>query len=58
MIKVNVNSNISMENQKKILIFFDNYNEYLERYIMYEIIAYCIAKSYRRHTMYIFSIAI
>ena len=32
--------------------FIDNYDEYIESYIMPEIIAYYIANSYYRNTMY------
>ena len=53
MIRENINSDISNEEFEKLLKpFADNYNEYLESYIMPEVIAYYIANSYYRHSMY------
>ena len=53
MIRENINGDISDEEFEKLLKpFSDNYNEYLESYIMPEVIAYYIANSYYRHSMY------
>lgn len=53
MIRENVNCDISDEEFTKLLKpFSDNYNEYLESYIMPEVSAYYIANSYYRHSMY------
>ena len=53
MIRENVNGDISNEEFEKLLKpFSDNYNEYLESYIIPEVIAYYIANSYYRHSMY------
>ena len=47
MIRENLNGDISNEEFEKLLKpFADNYNEYLESYIMPEVIAYYIANSY------------
>ena len=53
MIRENLNGDISDEEFEKLLKpFSDNYNEYLESYIMPEINAYYIANSYYRNSMY------
>ena len=53
MISENLNGDISNEEFEKLLKpFADNYNEYLESYIMPEVIAYYIANSYYRNAMY------
>ncbi len=53
MIRENFNADISEEEFEQLLkSFADNYNEYLESYIMPEVIAYYIANSYYRHSMY------
>ena len=53
MIRENVNGDISDEEFEKILKpFSDSYDEYLENYIMPEVIAYYIANSYYRNAMY------
>lgn len=53
MIRENFNGDISDEEFEKILkLFSDNYDEYLESYIVPEVIAYYIANSYYRHSMY------
>lgn len=53
MIRENVNGDISNEEFEKLLKpFSDDYNEYLESYIMPEVIAYYIANSYYKHSMH------
>ena len=53
MIRKTTNGDISDEEFNAILKpFLDNYDEYIESYIMPEIIAYYIANSYYRNAMY------
>lgn len=53
MIRKNLNGNISDKEFEKLLKpFSNNYNEYLESYIMPEDITYYIANSYYSHSMY------
>lgn len=53
MIRKNTHGDISESEFNKIIKpFMDNYNEYLECYIMPEIIAYYIANGYYRNSMY------
>lgn len=53
MIRKNTNGDISDEEFDAILKpFLDNYDEYIESYIMPEVIAYYIANSYYRNAMY------
>ena len=53
MFRKTVNGDISDEDFKKILIpFNDNYNEFLENYIMPEVIAFYIANSFYRDAMW------
>ena len=52
MFRKTVNGDISDEDFKNILIpFNDNYNDFLENYIMPEVIAFYIASSYYRKAM-------
>jgi len=53
MIRKTTNGNISDEEFNTILKpFLDNYDKYIESYIMPEVIAYYIANSYYRNAMY------
>ena len=53
MIRKTTNGDISDEEFNAILKpFLDNYDEYIESYIMPEVIAYYIANSYYRNAMY------
>lgn len=53
MIRKTTNGDISDEEFNSILKpFLDNYDEYIESYIMPEVIAYYIANSYYRNAMY------
>ena len=53
MFRKTVNGDISDEDFKKILIpFNDNYDEFLENYIMPEVIAFYIANSFYRDAMW------
>ena len=53
MFRKTVNSDITDEDFKKILIpFNDNYDEFLEDYIMPEVIAFYIANSFYRDAMW------
>ena len=53
MICKNTNGDISHEKFKKVLIsFIDNYNEFVVSYTVHEVIAYYIANSYYRNSMY------
>lgn len=53
MFRKTVNGGISDEEFKKILILFnDNYNDFLENYIMPEVIAFYIANSFYRNAMW------
>ena len=53
MIRKTTNSDISNEKFNTILKpFLDNYDEYIESYIIHEVISYYIAKSYYRNVMY------
>ena len=53
MIRKTTNGDISDEEFNAILkTFLDNYDEYIESYIMPEVIAYYIANSYYRNAMY------
>ena len=53
MIRKTINGDISDEEFNAILKpFLDNYDEYIESYIMPEVIAYYIANSYYRNAMY------
>ena len=53
MFRKTVNGDISDEDFKKILIpFNDNYNYFLENYIMPEVIAFYIANSFYRDAMW------
>ena len=53
MFRETVNGDISDEDFKKILIQFnDNYNDFLENYIMPEVIAFYIANSFYRDAMW------
>ena len=53
MFRKTVNGDISDEDFKKILIpFNDNYNDFLENYIMPEVIAFYIANSFYRDAMW------
>lgn len=53
MFRKTVNGNITDEDFKKILIpFNDNHNKFLEIYIMPEVIAFYIANSFYRDTMW------
>ncbi len=53
MFRETVNGDISDEDFKKILIpFNDNYNDFLENYIMPEVIAFYIANSFYRDAMW------
>ncbi len=53
MFRKTVNGNISDEDFKKILILFNNnYDEFLENYIMPEVIAFYIANSFYRDAMW------
>lgn len=52
MFRKTVNGNITDEDFKKILILFnDNYDEFLEDYIIPEVIAFYIANSFYRDAM-------
>ena len=53
MIRKTTNGDISDEEFNAILKhFLDNYDEYIESYVMPEVIAYYIANSYYRNAMY------
>lgn len=53
MFRKTVNGDIRDEDFKKILIpFNDNYNDFLENYIMTEVIAFYIANSFYRDAMW------
>src|SRR5574344_699425 len=53
MIRAETGEDITDEEFDKVLKpFIDNYDEYVESYIMPEIIAYYIANSYYRNAMY------
>lgn len=53
MFRKTVNGDITDEDFKKILIpFNDNYDEFLENYIMPEVIAFYIANSFYRDAMW------
>ena len=53
MFRKTVNGNISDEDFKKILMpFNDNYDDFLENYIMPEVIAFYIANSFYRDAMW------
>ena len=53
MIRKTTNGDISNEEFNAILKhFLDNYDEYIESYVMPEVIAYYIANSYYRNAMY------
>ena len=53
MIRKTTNGDISDEEFTAVLKpFLDNYDEYIESYIMPEVIAYYIANSYYRNAMY------
>ena len=53
MIRKTANGDISDEEFDAILKpFLDNYDEYIESYVMPEVIAYYIANSYYRNAMY------
>ena len=53
MIKKTTNGDINDEEFNEILkLFLDNYDEYIESYIIHEVIAYYIANSYYRNEMY------
>lgn len=53
MFRKTVNDNITNEDFKKILIpFNDNYDEFLEDYIMPEVIAFYIANSFYREAIW------
>ena len=53
MIKKTTNGDISDEEFNAILKpFLDNYDEYIESYVIPEVIAYYIANSYYRNAMY------
>lgn len=53
MFRKTVNDDITDEDFKKILIpFNDNYDEFLENYIMPEVIAFYIANSFYRNAMW------
>lgn len=53
MFRKTVNGDITDEDFKKILIpFNDNYDEFLEDYIMPEVIAFYIANSFYRNVMW------
>ena len=53
MIRKNTNGDISDEEFNAILKpFLDNYAEYIESYVMPEVIAYYMANSYYRNAMY------
>ena len=53
MFRKTVNGDITDEDFKKILIpFNDNYNDFLENYIMPEVIAFYIANSFYRDAMW------
>lgn len=53
MIRKTTNGDISDEEFNSILKpFLDNYDEYIESYVMPEVIAYYIANSYYRNAMY------
>ena len=49
----NINEDISNEELETIINpFYDNYHDYVEEYVMPEVIAYYIANSYYRNAMY------
>ena len=53
MIRKTTNSDINDEEFNAILKpFLDNYDKYIEIYIMPEVIAYYVANSYYRNAMY------
>ena len=53
MIRKTTNGDISDEEFNAILKhFLDNYDEYIESYVIPEVIAYYIANSYYRNAMY------
>lgn len=53
MIRPEIGEDITDEEFIKVLkSFVDNYDEYLETYILPEIISYYIANAYYRHAMY------
>lgn len=53
MFRKTVNGDISDEDFKEILIpFNDNYNEFLENYIMHEVIVFYIANSFYRDAIW------
>lgn len=53
MIRKTINGDICDEEFNSILkSFLDNYDEYIKSYVMSEFIAYYIANSYYRNTMY------
>ena len=53
MVRKNINGDISDKEFEAVLKpFIDNYDEFIESYIMPEVIAYYIANSYYRNAMY------
>lgn len=53
MIRKNIDGDISDEEFNKVLKpFINNYDEYIESYLMPEVIAYYIANAYYRNAMY------